>query len=83
MEAAGYQSTADRQKFVEAVEAMTTFDAGLDHVQGRQGLQRQDPSVFSTQFISKVEAGKLARVHTTSIEDSLYPDAVDYTAQSF
>lgn len=83
MEAAGYQSTADRQKFVEAVEAMTSFDAGLDHVQGAKVFNGKTHQVFSTQLISKVEAGKLTRVHTTSIEDSLYPDVVDYTAQTF
>ena len=33
------------------------------------------------QHISKVEGGKLDVVHTTSIEDGLYPDEVDYTTQ--
>ncbi|WP_149141504.1 ABC transporter substrate-binding protein [Gemmobacter caeruleus] len=83
MEAAGYQSTADRQKFVEAVEAMTGFDAGLDHVQGTKTFNGKTHQVFGQQFISKVEGGKLIRVHATAIEDGLYPDAVDYTTQSF
>ena len=83
MEAAGYQSTADRQKFVEAVEAMTTFEAGLDHVQGAKTFNGKTHQAFGQQFISRVEGGKLIRVHTTSLEDGLYPDAVDYTAQSF
>lgn len=83
MEAAGYQSTADRQKFVEAVEAMTQFDAGLDHVQGAKTFNGKTHQVFGQQFISRVEGGKLTRVHTTALEDGLYPDAVDYTAQSF
>lgn len=83
MEAAGYQSPADRQKFVEAVEAMTQFDAGLDHVQGAKTFNGKTHQVFGQQFISRVEGGKLTRVHTTALEDGLYPDAVDYTAQSF
>ncbi len=83
MEAAGYQSTADRQKFVEAVEAITQFDAGLDHVQGAKTFNGKTHQVFGQQFISRVEGGKLTRVHTTALEDGLYPDAVDYTAQSF
>lgn len=83
MEAAGYQSPADRQKFVEALEAMTTFDAGLDHVQGAKVFNGKTHQVFGSQFISKVEGGKLMRVHQTSIADGQYPDAVDYTAQSF
>ena len=83
MEAAGYQSTADRQKFVEALEAMTAFDAGLDHVQGAKTFNGKTHQVFGSQFISKVEGGKLMRVHQTAIADGQYPDAVDYTTQAF
>lgn len=83
MEASGYQSTADRQKFVEAIEAMTKFDAGPAHVQGDKVFNGKTHQVFAKQFISKVEGGKLNRVHTTAIEDSFYPDAVDYTTKSF
>ena len=83
MEASGYQSTADRQKFVEAIEAMTAFEAGPAHVQGDKVFNGKTHQVFAKQFISKVEGGKLNRVHTTAIEDSFYPDAVDYTTKSF
>jgi branched-chain amino acid transport system substrate-binding protein len=38
--------------------------------------------VFGHQYISRVENGRLVKVHTTSIEDTLYPDEVDYTTQS-
>ena len=34
-------------------------------------------------FPSRVEGGRLNNVHTTSIEDTLYPDEVDYTTMSF
>ena len=83
MEASGYQSTADRQKFIEAVEGMGAMPAGLAHVQGDKMFNGKTHQVFGHQFISKVEGGKLMRVHTTSLEDGMYPDAVDYTTQSF
>ena len=34
-------------------------------------------------YISKVENSRLVLTHTTSIEDTIYPDEVDYTTQSF
>ncbi len=83
MEEAGYQSTADRQKFVEAIEAMTGFSAGREHPQGDKVFNGKTHQVFGHQFISRVEGGKLTRVHTTAIEDGMYPDAVDYTTMSF
>ena len=83
MEAAGYQGIADRQKFVEAVEAMTSFGASATHPQGDKMFNGKTHQVFGHQNISKVEGGKLVRVHTTAIEDSMYEDAVDYTTMSF
>ncbi|WP_028030427.1 ABC transporter substrate-binding protein [Gemmobacter nectariphilus] len=83
MEAAGYQGPADRQKFVEAMEAMTAIPEGLQHPQGDKLFNGKTHQVFGHQNISRVEGGKLIRVHRTSIEDGMYPDAVDYTAQSF
>ena len=83
MEASGYQSIADRQKFVEAVEAISDMPASLAHVQGDKKFNGKTHQVFGHQFISKVEGGKLMRVHTTSLEDGMYEDAVDYTSQSF
>ncbi len=38
--------------------------------------------VFGHQYITQVQNGKLIKVHTTSIEDTLYPDEVDYTTQA-
>jgi branched-chain amino acid transport system substrate-binding protein len=83
MEAAGYQGAADRQKLVEAIEAMTAMPASREHPQGDKVFNGKTHQVFGHQFISKVEGGKLMRVHTTSVEDGMYPDAVDYTTQSF
>ena len=83
MEAAGYQGPADRQKFVEALEAMTSFAEGNDHPQGDLSFNGKTHQAFGHQNISKVEGGKLIRVHRTSLEDGYYPDEVDYTTQSF
>jgi branched-chain amino acid transport system substrate-binding protein len=83
MEASGYQSTADRQKFVEAIEAMTSLPHSQAIVQGDKIFNGKTHQVFGHQNISKVEGGKLMRVHRTAIEDGMYPDAVDYTTQSF
>ncbi len=83
MEAAGYQGPGDRQKFVESLEAMTEFAEGNDYPQGDLSFNGKTHQAFGHQNISKVEGGKLIRVHQTSIEDGNYPDEVDYTTQSF
>lgn len=83
MEAAGYRDTADRQAFMEAIEAITTMPAGNEHPQGDKVFNGKTHQVFGVQHISKVEDRRLAVVHTTSIEDGLYPDEVDYTTMSF
>jgi len=83
MEAAGYQGPDDRQAMVEAMEAMTDMALSREHPQGDKVFNGKTHQVFGHQHISKVEGGKLAVVHTTSIEDGLYPDEVDYTTQAF
>ncbi|MFN3937205.1 MAG: ABC transporter substrate-binding protein [Gemmobacter sp.] len=83
MQVSGYQGPADRQKFVEAIEAMTTFGESREHPQGDKIFNGRTHQVFGHQNISRVEGGKLIRVHRTAIEESMYPDAVDYTQQSF
>jgi branched-chain amino acid transport system substrate-binding protein len=83
MEAANYQTTADRQKLVEAIEAMAEFQESREHPQGAKMFNGKTHQVFGRQSITKVMDGKLIRVHQTTIEDGMYPDAVDYTAMSF
>ncbi|MCB2125356.1 MAG: ABC transporter substrate-binding protein [Rhodobacteraceae bacterium] len=83
MEAAGYQGVADRQKVVEAMEAMEGMDAGNDHPQGPKVFNGKTHQVFGLQSISRVQSGQLVRVHQTAMEDGFYPDEVDYTTQSF
>ena len=83
MEAAGYQGPADRQKVVEAIEAMTEFAEGQAHPQGPKKFNGKTHQAFGLQSITKVEGGKLVRVHQTTMEDGEYPDEVDYTTMSF
>ena len=83
MEAAGYQGPADRQKLIEAIEAMTAMPLGRDHPQGHKLFNGKTHQSFGHQYISKVAGGRLVKVHTTSLEDGFYPDEVDYTTQSF
>lgn len=83
MEASGYKGRSDGQALIEAFEAMTTFPYSNAHPQGDKVFNGKTHQVFGHQFISKVEGGKLIRVHETSIEDGLYPDQVDYTTRPF
>jgi branched-chain amino acid transport system substrate-binding protein len=82
MEAADYQGPADRPALIEAVEAMTDMPASDDHPQGPKRFNGKTHQTFGNQYISKVTNGKLECVHTTSIEDGMYEDEVDYTTQS-
>ena len=83
MEAAGYRGPQDRAALIEAVEAMTDMAEGFDHPQGAKVFNGKTHQVFGHQYISRVSDGRMALAHTTSIEDTLYPDEVDYTTQSF
>lgn len=83
MEAANYQGPADRTKLIEAVEAMSDMPASDDHPQGAKVFNGKTHQTFGHQYISKVSEGKLVVEHTTSIEDGMYEDEVDYTSQSF
>ena len=83
MEAAGYRDTRDRAALIEAVEAMEDIPESLAHPQGAKRFNGKTPQVFGHQFISQVRNGDLARVHTTPIDASVYPDQVDYTLRPF
>jgi len=83
MEASDYKGPKDRSKLIEAVEAMTDIPLSDDNPQGAKKFNGKTHQTFGHQYISKVQEGKLALVHTTSIEDTLYDDEVDYTTQSF
>lgn len=83
MEAANYQGPADRAKLIEAVEAITEMPESIEHPQGDKVFNGKTHQVFGKQYISQVTDGDLKLVHTTSIEDGLYEDEVDYTTQPF
>lgn len=83
VEASGYAGPADRQKLVEAMEAVTDLPEGPERPQGPMRFDGRKHQVFGVQNISKVEDGKLVRVHRTTIEEGLYDNDTDYTAMSF
>ncbi len=83
MEASDYQRRADGQKLVEAFEALTDMPMSNAHPQGPKRFNGRTHQAFGLQYITKFEGGTLTRVHTTTMEDGLYPDEVDYTTQSF
>ena len=83
MEASGYQGPSDRAKLIEAVEAITNMPLSQAHPQGATLFNGKTHQVFGHQYITQVKGGRLELAHTTSIEDTMYPDEVDYTSQSF
>ncbi|MGB4828572.1 MAG: ABC transporter substrate-binding protein [Paracoccaceae bacterium] len=83
IEASGYAGVADRQKLVEAMEAITDLPAGPERPQGPMVFNGKMHQTFGIQNISQIQGGKLVRVHTTSLEDGLYENDTDYTAMSF
>ncbi|MGP1396007.1 MAG: ABC transporter substrate-binding protein [Inquilinaceae bacterium] len=83
MEASGYAGPQDRAALIEAVEAMTEMPQSNEHPQGPKLFNGKTHQVFGQQYISKVTDGKLIVVHTAGVEDTLYPDEVDYTTQPF
>lgn len=83
MEAADYKGPDQKIAMMEAMEAIPGFDEGNMFPQGKKIFNGKTHQSFGHQNISKVVDGKLEVVHTTSIEDTFYPDEVDYTKMSF
>jgi branched-chain amino acid transport system substrate-binding protein len=83
MEAAGYRGPEDRQKLIEATEAIEGFDENNEHPQGDKVLDGGVHQVYGHQNISKVEGGKLNVVHRTEIKDGFYEAEADYTQMPF
>ncbi|WP_101068442.1 ABC transporter substrate-binding protein [Roseovarius salinarum] len=83
MEASGYAGPENRPAMIEAVEAMTEMPHSRQHPQGPKIFNGKTHQVFGRQHISQVRDGRLVKVHTTSIEDTFYPDEVDYTTRPF
>lgn len=79
MEACDYSGPDDRARFVEAMEAMESFEEGRNHPQGSKVFDARIHQCFGHQSISKVEGGRLNVVHRTSIEDGRYEAEADYT----
>ena len=84
MTMADYKSDqASRVRLIETVESMSEIPASEEHPQGPKIFNGKTHQVFGQQYITKVENGRLNLAHATSIEDTFYPDEVDYTSQSF
>ena len=83
MEAANYQAPADRASLIEAVEAMSDMPESQAHPQGAKIFNGKTHQTFGHQYITKVTDGRLVPAHSTSIEDTSYPDQTDYTNRSF
>ena len=83
MEASGYRGVQDRAKLIEAVEAMREMPHSHAHPQGAKLFNGKTHQTFGHQYITQVQNSRLVLAHTTSIEDTFYPDEVDYTTQSF
>lgn len=81
MEAANYKGPDQKKDFILALESIDKIAASNEHPQGDKVFNGKTHQVFGKQSISKVEGGKLTVVHTTSIEDGMYPDETDYTKQ--
>jgi len=83
MEMCGYRGPDQKIAMLEAMESITGFEAGNAFPQGAKVFNGKTHQSFGRQHISRVVEGKLQVVHATTIEDTLYPDEVDYTAMSF
>ena len=84
MEAADYKGPADRAKLIEAVEAMSDMAPVRRSPPRREKVQRQDaPNLWPPVYFQGRGRSAWPSQHTTSIEDTMYEDEVDYTTQSF
>lgn len=83
VEASGYAGPGDRQKLVEAMEAIGDLPYGTERPQGAKVFNGKTHQAFGVQNISQVQGGRLVKTHTTTMEEGMYPDAVDYTTMSF
>lgn len=84
VERSGYKGPTpkDRRALIETLERIDTFPEGVAHPQGTKRFVGRLHQSFGRQFISRVENKKLKVVHTTRIEDGMYPPEADYRNQS-
>lgn len=83
MEDCSYQGPQDRQKLIEATEAIPGFEETNEHPQGDKVLDGGLHQVYGHQNISKVEGSKLKVVHRTEIKDGFYEAEADYMQMAF
>ncbi len=83
MEDSSYQGPDDKQKLIEATEALTAFPESKEHPQGDLTLNGKLHQCFGHQNISQFKDKKLNVVHRTAIDDGLFESDTDYTKMSF
>ena len=83
VEQSGYRrrTPGDVAALIETLEGFRGFNEGIGHPQGYKEFDGALHQCYGRQFISEVRDGKLAVVHTTSIEDGKYEAEADYTSQ--
>ena len=83
VEQSGYRSRTpdDVAALIETLEGFRAFNEGIGHPQGYKEFNGALHQCYGRQFISEVRDGRLAVVHTTSIEDGKYEAEADYTSQ--
>ena len=84
VEDSGYRDNTakDKEALIETLENTRWYNEGIEHPQGHKAFNGKLHQCFGSQYISKVNGGKLELVHTTSIEDGLYEPEADYTKMS-
>lgn len=83
MEISGYRGPGQKIAMLEAMESITGFEASNEFPQGSKIFNGKTHQSFGHQHISRVVNGKLEVAYTTSIDETLYDDEVDYTAMPF
>ena len=83
MELSGYKGPAQKVAMLEAMESITGFAESNEFPQGDKVFNGKTHQSFGHQYVSKVSGGRLEVIHRTTIEESFYPDEVDYTKMSF
>ena len=83
VEESGYRrrTPEDVATLIETLEGFERFDEGVAHPQGDKEFSGALHQCYGRQFISEVREGRLAVVHTTSIEDGKYEAEADYTTK--
>ncbi len=84
VEMSGYKQRTpkDVEKFITALESVTSFEESMAHPQGRKIFLGKAHQGIGQNFVSKVENRRLTTIFKTEPEDGLYEPAADYPSES-